>query len=69
MKVLSVTRIVYELVGTDEGEQKTYRRNSANNWERLIGQSEVLGVTRTTWESVNNSKCENLEEVYQKADY
>lgn len=56
MKILSVTPIISFLVETDETELPTYRRNCAEGWENLWGES---------WEPVYSSE-QVLEQAYQE---
>jgi hypothetical protein len=55
MKIKTVTSVQAEIVETDDSFYPTYRRNSVDNWEQLMGES---------WEPVYDS--DKLEKAYQE---
>lgn len=54
MKIISIKKIICELIETDETGHNIYRRIDNDNWECLMNDS---------WESVYDKE---LEEEYQK---
>jgi hypothetical protein len=55
MRIISVQRVTATMVETDSKPHSTYRRNSANNWEVLMGLS---------WETMWGEEEAELEKAY-----
>jgi hypothetical protein len=56
MKITKITVTKSHIVETDEDEYPTYRRNSADDWENMMGCS---------WEPVFETA--EIEQLFQKA--
>jgi len=63
MKIEKVTQVVSYLIETDNKEFHTFRRNSKDDWEVLMGESwePIYTYPGSSWES----KIKGLEEQFQ----